>query len=262
MLIDAHCHFDFDCFNTDREACWQRCQDQGIGALIIPGVEPAQWQRVERLCEQMPLWHFTVGLHPVWLSGVHCKASALVEQLEAHLGAKNCVGIGECGLDATIDTPIDEQIVILEAHLHLAQKYGLPVVLHCVKAQNPLLQCLKNFPAVFGVVHGFSGSLQTAEQFWQKGFYLGVGGVITYSRASKTRAAITGMPLDSLLLETDAPDMPLSGGQGKRNSPEYLPQVARELAALKQLTAVEVATATTANTCRLFDRLKLTGVDG
>lgn len=253
MLIDTHCHFDFDAFNDDRAAVWNRCLDNGINQLIVPGISPEQWPRLRTLCEQNTGWFYAVGLHPWWIGKVDISLPVLRKKLIELQEVSKCVAIGECGLDAIIDTSTDKQLAVLEAHLRVASELELPVILHCVKAQNELLRCLKKFPSVRGVVHGFSGSRQLAEQFWEKGFYIGVGGVITYTRANKTRTAIAELPLESLLLETDAPDMPLFGNQGQRNSPEYLPHVAAEVAALKNISVDRVEDATTENAHRLFN---------
>lgn len=254
-FIDSHCHFDFHDFDVDRDACWQRCLKQGVQSLIIPGVEPDQWPRVARLCGENKGWRFAVGLHPWWINRVKFSITSLQNRLAFYVNTPGCTAIGECGLDANIDTPMRAQCDILELHLALAIEQQLPVIVHCVKAQNELLQCLKNFSGVRGVIHAFSGSDELARQFWRRGFYLGVGGTITYPRAKKTRQAITAMPLESLLLETDAPDIPLLGRQGERNSPEFLPRVAEALARLKKIEVKEVARVTTANAATLFDRL-------
>lgn len=254
-FIDTHCHFDFHEFDSDREACWQRSVKQGVRDIIIPGIEPDQWPRVARLCAEKAGWHFAVGLHPWWIERIKFSLTSLQNRLAFYVNTEGCTAIGECGLDTNIGTPMRVQRDILELHLALATETQLPVILHCVKAQNELIQCLINFPDVRGVIHAFSGSDQLARQFWHKGFYLGVGGTITYPRANKTRQAITAMPLESLLLETDAPDIPLFGRQGQRNSPEFLPRVADELALLKKMDVSEVARVTTANAALLFDRL-------
>src|SRR5690606_13153989 len=130
------------------------------------------------------------------------------------------------GLDANIDASMALQLLVLRAQLEVAAKCDKPVILHCVKAHNQLLEALDTSGVKRGVIHAFSGSSELAEQYWRRGFYLGIGGTITYERALKTRRAVQQLPLEALLLETDAPDMPMAGKQGERNSPEYLPEVA------------------------------------
>lgn len=249
-LIDSHCHLDFAVFDRDRETLWSRCRAAGLERLVIPGTDPEQWSRARRLCEAQPDWAFAAGLHPWWLDRAGGQWPASCERFLAH---PSCVAVGECGLDGLIERPIEQQRSLLEVHLALAQAHDKPVILHCVKAHNELIRTLKRHRLPRGgVVHAFSGSEELARTYWQMGFYLGVGGVITYSRARKTRAAVAALPLEALLLETDAPDMPLSGRQGQRNSPEYLPQVADVLAQLRDAPRERIAEQTTANARALF----------
>lgn len=138
-------------------------------------------------------------------------------------------------------------------HLQLAIEFNKPVILHSVRAHHYLLPILKKYrPQRGGVIHAFSGSYETAKQYWDAGFYLGIGGTISYERAAKTRAAVQQMPLESLVLETDAPDMPLQGTQGQRNSPEKLLEIAHCLAALRAQSVEQIAQQTSANTWKLF----------
>ena len=175
--------------------------------------------------------------------------SHLSDQLER----SKAVAVGECGLDGSIDASIESQLPILQWQVELACEQQLPLVLHGHRAHNPLLQLLsRSKPKAGGVIHGFSGSYELAQQYWRLGFYIGVGGTITYERAAKTRAAVARMPLESLVLETDAPDMPLQGFQGQPNSPLRLAQVAATLAELKNTPVDDIRQATEQNTRRLF----------
>ena len=161
--------------------------------------------------------------------------------------------MGECGLDGTIVTPLAQQVPFFKAQLALAAERSLPVIVHAHGAHNEVLQCLKAQPRLCGgVIHGFSGSPELALQYWRQGFSVGVGGTITYERAKKTRRAIEQLPWEALLLETDAPDMPLSGHQGEPNSPLRLPEIAEALAQLRGVEVAEVAAMTTRNTRRVF----------
>ena len=251
-MIDSHCHLDFSAFDSDRESVWQQCQQSGICALVIPGVYPEQWPVAQTLSESLNGVYFTAGLHPWWLAQVKVDQD-FSKQLSKVLDHSNCVAIGECGLDAAITMPLQEQRAVFEQQIALACDRNVPLVIHCRKAHSEVLALLKRFqPAKGGVIHGFSGSQAIAEAYWKLGFYLGVGGTITYQRANKTRQALEAMPLESLLLETDAPDMPLQGKQGGRNSPLYLPEVGQALADLKQLPLADIIQQTTDNSCRLF----------
>lgn len=275
-FFDSHCHFDFVEFNADRAALWRACNAQGITQLLIPGVSPDQWQTAAQLCVQYAGLCYAAGIHPHWIErqswfqtdknnlldkAVREKIAALIHQefaqqefiQSAH--SVNCVAVGECGLDKMIATPLELQQQLLRIHIEVANQLRKPLIVHCVRAHNEMIAlCKKNKPQAGGVIHAFSGSYEVAQQYVDLGFYLGIGGTITYERAQKTRAAAAKIPLEFLVLETDAPDMPLHGKQGQRNSPEYIPQIAQVLADLRGISVDKVAATTCSNTMRLFHR--------
>lgn len=253
-LIDSHCHFDFPDFDDDREEIWQQCQNSGITHLIIPGTRPDTWQQMAAKCHKKPTWFFSVGLHPYFLSSAFPMDIAL-QTMASHLEDPKCIGIGECGLDKRLDTPMELQRDVFEQQLNLATRHQVPTIIHSVKAHNETLHHLKHHPNLRGVIHAFSGSYETAKQFVDKGFYIGVGGVITYPNATKTREAIEKLPIDCMVLETDSPDMPLYGQHQKRNNPIHLIDIANQLAELKNLPFHTVASQTTKNTTQLFYKL-------
>lgn len=281
QFFDSHCHFDFIEFNADRAALWQACTAQGVTRLLMPGVAPEQWQRAAQLCVDYDGLCYAAGIHPHWIErqpwfqkdsanllsdSTLENIAALIQQEIVHsinggatgdvapAGiASNCVAIGECGLDKMIATSLEVQQQLLAVHIDVANQVHKPLIIHCVRAHNELIALLKKHkPHYGGVIHAFSGSYEIAQQYVEQGFYLGVGGTITYERAQKTRAALTKIPLEYLLLETDAPDMPLQGKQGQRNSPGYIPQVAQVLADLRGLSCADIAAATWKNTLALF----------
>ena len=257
--IDSHCHFDFEVFNGLRRQEYRRAKILGMAAMVMPGVSPTQWLTLQTLCQEYQNCYWALGVHPWWIDGLTAEVTgALCHNMDLlaarGLKDKHCVAIGECGLDGKINTPMAFQREIFTEHCRLAEQYKKPMIIHASKAQNDVLQILNAFSLTAGgVIHGFSGSLQQAEQFWQKGFYLGVGGTITYERAQKTRNAVTRLPLEALLLETDAPDMPLAGMQGRINRPSYLPEVAACLAELRAVPISEIYQQTKDNTRRLFN---------
>lgn len=271
QFFDSHCHFDFIEFNADRAALWPVCNAQGITRLLMPGVTPEQWQRAAQLCVQYDGLFYAAGIHPHWIEqqpwfqkdnenlldgGTREKIAALIQYefvRAANVNATHCVAVGECGLDKMISTSFELQRQLLVIHIELANQLHKPLIVHCVRAHNELIALLKKSKANYGgVIHAFSGSYEVAQQYVALGFYLGIGGTITYERAQKTRAAVTKIPLEFLVLETDAPDMPLQGKQGQRNSPAYIPQVAQVLADLRGMTKHEIVEATTRNAMRLF----------
>lgn len=257
-LIDSHCHFDFDAFAADRAEVWRRCQEQGVDKLVLPGVSIAQWRSLFALVNSEPNWFGAVGVHPWWAQALALAPErlqqAIVERAQKERASGRCVAVGECGLDANIDTPMDVQVAVLRPQLAAACELALPLILHSVKAHAEVLSQLKEFqPPRGGVIHAFSGSVEIAREYWKLGFYLGIGGTITYERAAKTRRTVSEVPLESIVLESDAPDMPQAGHQGERNSPEYLPAVAQTLADLRGIPVEDVRAQTRKNTERLFD---------
>ena len=233
-FIDTHCHFDFPPFSGDEEASLQRAAQAGVGKIIVPATEAENFARVQALAEKYQPLYAALGLHPGMLEK-HSDVSLdqLQQALERH--PAKVVAVGEIGLDLFGD-------------------YDLPVILHSRRTHDKLAMHLKrhDLPCT-GVVHGFSGSLQQAERFVQLGYKIGVGGTITYPRASKTRDVIAKLPLASLLLETDAPDMPLNGFQGQPNRPEQAARVFAVLCELRPEPADEIAEVLLNNTYTLFN---------
>ncbi|MEZ8141723.1 deoxyribonuclease YjjV [Enterovibrio norvegicus FF-454] len=250
-MIDTHCHFDFPPFD-DETANWvSRTAAAGVHHLIVPSVAVSNWQTTANLANTFPTISFALGLHPVWLHEHHDDD---IEKLDhaLSLAPKACVAVGECGLDFAINNPQPEkQITLLRGQLALAEKHQLPVILHCRKAHNELLQILNEFPRVKGVLHAFSGSEQVGLNYVRRGFLLGIGGTITYERANKTRNAVKALPLSAMVLETDSPDMPVSGFQGEPNLPERLTLIVAALSELKGVSVEEIihTTSQNANDC-------------
>lgn len=253
-FVDTHCHFDFPPFTDDEPASIQRAADAGVEAIIVPAIDVASMARVQQLGERFPALYIALGLHPIVIES---HRDAHLEQLEAAIAARphKLVAIGEIGLDLYRQDPqFDRQEMIFDAQLKLAKRYDLPVILHSRRTHDKLAMHLKrqDLPRT-GVVHGFAGSLQQAQRFVEMGYKIGVGGTITYSRASKTRDVMAQLPLSALLLETDAPDMPLNGFQGQPNRPEQVARVFATLCELRREPADEIADALLHNTRTLFD---------
>lgn len=253
MFYDTHCHFDFPPFAGDEELSLKRAAEAGVEKIIVPAVEARYFQRITALAETHPAIYAALGLHPVAIQ--HHQMEDL-DLLEESLGKRSpkLIAIGEIGLDLYIAEPrLDKQQQFLEAQFKLAKRYDLPVILHSRRTHDMLAGLLKrhHLPCT-GVVHGSSGSLQQAQRFVDLGYRIGVGGTITYPRASKTRAVISRLPLSSLLLETDAPDMPLNGWQGQPNRPERAADVYQALCELRPEPAEEIAIALKENADALF----------
>ena len=256
-MIDSHCHLDFDDFDDDREAVIQACLDKNIHTVLVPGVSPKHWHKQLSLCRQYSALQPALGIHPYFLSDYN---EQWLQQLALALDEfqHTLVAVGEIGLDYYLSKQPDGpskllQQSVFEKQLILAEHYQLPVIIHHRQSHNDIIRILKNSQfEQRGVVHAFSGSKQEAQSYIDRGFLLGVGGTITYERAVKTRDTIREIPLEYLLLETDAPDMPLFGYQGQRNSPERVANVAACLAKLKQVSVQEVSRQTEQNFYQLF----------
>lgn len=250
MLIDSHCHLDFTEFDVDREAVIKRCQALGINDIVIPGVKADSWSNLLSLCNSHSgLWP-ALGMHPVFMAYHQPKHIDLLEQMAKQ---HDIVAIGEIGLDFYIENPNKTgQIDLFEQQLALAKQLALPVILHVRKAHDQVISLLNRYALPGGIVHAFSGSQQQAQQYLSLGFLLGVGGVITKPNAQRLRDLFAELPLKSLVLETDAPDMPLYGHYGERNSPDSIASINNLLAKLRQTGSEVIASTTSDNVRRLL----------
>lgn len=256
-FIDSHCHLDLEPLKDRLDELWQDCQNNNIQQAIIPGLYQQQWQNLQTLTGSHQGLFFAAGIHPWFIKKNSLNKQQFLETLQSITAHKHCVAIGECGLDKLIDENFQTQKEILHWHCQAAEVLQLPLILHVRKAHNELLEILNQYPLkAGGVIHAFTGSHELAQQYWQRGFYLGVGGTITYPRAKKTINAIQQMPLESLLLETDAPDMPLHGFQGEANTPMQLIRIAESLAKIKNKDIESIRQQSMNNCLVFFEKLK------
>lgn len=240
-LFDTHCHLDFSPFSDDITHHLNLAQQQAVVRLLIPSIGASNWETLDKLAKQYASIYYALGIHPYFIDGQSLADLTTLEQRLTNR-SEHCVAVGECGLDAMIEMDLALQERLFVRQIELAQSFQLPLILHARKTHNRLIQLLKKHRFTHGgVLHGFSGSYQQAMQFVEIGFYIGVGGVITYPRANKTRLAIAQLPLDALVLETDSPDMPLMNEQGKPNHPQNLSKILRELALLKNTSTQTIA---------------------
>jgi TatD DNase family protein len=232
MFIDSHCHLDFPCFADGREELMQRLQEKQIRKVIIPATQKKSWLDIQRLSATHKNLYYALGIHPHFLGDFQENdLQVLTELLESR--DKHCIAVGEIGLDKYAPADLNRQEEIFVRQLRIAQKFNLPVIVHIVKQQSRVLEILKAEKFTRGgVYHAFSGSYEIAMEFINLGFKIGVGGVITYPGSTKTRQTVSRLPAESLLLETDAPDMPLYQQQEKYNSPANITLI---FAALSQL---------------------------
>lgn len=244
-LIDTHCHLDVDDFAADRLDVLARCQQLGIRRLIVPAVTRATWDALLHLCDNQTALYPALGLHPVYIDQ---HSSRDLDDLILYAQQHQLVAIGEIGLDFFLkELDVIKQQRFFDAQLAIAEQADLPVILHVRKAHDEVLRMLKAHTVRGGIVHAFNGSLQQAEQYIALGLKLGFGGMLTYERSTKLRQLARDLPIESIVLETDAPDMTVASHRGERNSPEYLIDCLTSLAELRQLEPEEVARQTTLN---------------
>jgi len=251
QLVDAHCHFDFPRFDDCREIELEKARQAGLVALVIPGVRQPDWLRVRRTAEAYPGLYYCLGVHP-WFVAEHKESD--MQMLAELLGTYPdlCVGIGECGLDR-LRGDMDAQWPWFERQIELASALDYPLVIHSVRTHDDVHGALRRAGwSGRALIHGFSGSYQQAKKLVDLGCFIGVGGVITYHRASKTREAIAKLPLESLVLETDAPDMAPEGVAQGYNSPAFLGQISQALAELRRTTGQALGPVLIDNVCRLY----------
>lgn len=246
QLIDTHSHIDLQSFAADFDAVLARSRENGVIAQILPGVYRHHWPNLLDVCRTEPDLFAAPGLHPMYLPR---HAPEHLDELQILAKSNNIVALGEIGLDYYIDH-IDrgKQQQLFEAQLHIAKDSDLPILLHVRKAHDQVQSILrrKQF-GCGGIVHAFGGSLQQAQKYVELGFTIGIGGTITYDRARKIRAIARDLPVEALVLETDAPDIPPAPYHGQRNSPEYLPLILKSLAQIRNEDELQLAEATTRN---------------
>ena len=250
MLIDSHCHIDAPEFDGDRDAVIARARAAGVSRQIVPAVSAAGWEKLRGLCAAAPGLHPAYGMHPMFL-GEH-RPDHLIA-LREWIERERPVAVGECGLDFFVEgLDAEQQSLYFEGQLRLARDFELPVIVHARRAVDAVMAAIRRFGHLRGVVHSFSGSADQARRLHALGFLIGLGGPVTYARANRLRTLAASLPIECLLLETDAPDQPDSGHRGQRNEPARLTTVCDTIAALRDIAPEAVARATTANAERLF----------
>ena len=250
ILVDSHCHLDASGFDRDRAAVIERAQAAGVRQQVVPAVTAASWPKLREVCQQAPGLYPAYGLHPMFLAD---HQPGHLPLLREWIERERPCAIGECGLDFFVEgLDADAQQAYFIGQLELAREFELPVIVHARRAVDAVIASIRRVGRLRGVVHSFSGSPEQARQLWQSGFLIGLGGPVTYERANRLRTLARTMPLDFLLLETDAPDQPDAGIRGQRNEPSRLPAVRDVIAELRGQSSDEIAAATTRNAERLF----------
>ena len=259
MLIDTHCHLDFERYDADRDEVIARAAAAGVTRIINPATSIETGAAALKLSESYPGVYVAVGIHP---NDTDHYSAADIPQIEAQAKQPKFVAIGEIGLDYYRDySPKDQQHRAFEAQLDLAARLRLPVIIHNRDASDDVLPILeawvKTLPDSLktrpGVLHSFSAPRSAADRALAIGFYLGFTGPITYKNADDLRAIAASVPLDRVLVETDGPFLTPHPYRGQRNEPAYVCHVAEKLAALHSKPVEAIQSATTANAERLFN---------
>ncbi len=262
-LVDTHCHLDAgELAAIGLETVVEGARAAGVDRIVVPAIDPGNFDAVRGLAARFEGVHFALGIHPLRVDD--CEDDAL-DRLDAALSETRddprLVAVGEIGLDffvAGFDAPRQERFY--RAQLAIARAHDLPVLLHVRRSQDRVLKYLREVPVPGGIAHAFNGSRQQAERFIGFGFALGFGGAMTWERARNIRRLAAGVPLEAIVLETDSPDIPPPWlPAGAPNQPMEVAGVAAELARLRGLSIDEVATATSANAERVMPRLGRAG---
>jgi len=249
-LVDTHCHLDVAEFDADRAEVLARARDAGVTHIVVPAVAAAGWDGLLALCREESGLYPALGIHPLH---VDSHAEADLREMSRLIAEERPVAIGEIGLDYYVaDIDRERQQRFFGAQLVIARDAGLPVLLHVRKAHDVVLATLRRLGVSGGIAHAFNGSLEQARQYLDLGFRLGFGGMLTYERSTRLRRLARELPIEAIVLETDAPDMTVASHRGGRNSPEYLPECLAALAGVRGEDPLYVAERTTRNACEVL----------
>ena len=252
MLIDTHVHLNADQYEEDVEEVIERAREAGVTKMVVVGFDRKTITKAMELVEQYPFLYAVVGWHPV--DAIDCTEEDLawIESLAEH---PKVVAIGEMGLDYHWDkSPKDIQQQVFRKQIQLAKRVKLPIVIHNRDATADVVRILEEEDAkeVGGIMHAFGGSVETAQQCIDMNFYISLGGTVTFKNAKAPKKIAAEIPLEKLLVETDAPYLTPHPYRGKRNEPFYVTLVAEEIARIKEISVEEVASVTTKNALNLF----------
>jgi len=263
MWIDTHCHLDAPEFSNSLPNIISAAKEKNVQAILLPAVKAADCQHVRELASQygnaIPGLVYTLGIHPLYTNQAHEEDIALLEeQITQSLSDPRFVGIGEIGLDYFVEgLDPHKQEYFFHAQLDLAQQFKLPVILHVRRSQDAILKALRRRKISGGIAHAFNGSFQQAEQFIELGFKLGFGGAATYERALQIRRLLVELPIDSIVTETDSPDIPPAWLREEGiafNEPAFLPRIANVLAEVRGISSDEFAIAVWRNAMQVLPR--------
>ncbi len=247
-LLDSHVHLSSKPIVDQVDKHLERARQAGVSGWVVPGVRPGDWACMKTIADRFAAVFLAPGVHPMeeaqWNSAVRERLAALLQHSQV-------VAVGEIGLDKRLDVSVKRQEEVFLEQIELASQRALPVIIHCCQRYGRLLELLDRVGFSHGgVFHGFSGSLEVAQEGWKRGFALGIGGLVTRPESRRLRGVVQALPPEALVLETDAPDGAPHPHRGKVNRPEWLPLIAQQVADLRGWTLEETAQITRANTVR------------
>ncbi|WP_034300173.1 TatD family hydrolase [Herbaspirillum sp. RV1423] len=261
MWIDTHCHLDAGEFAGEELAIADGAAGQGVGMIVVPAVATCNFAAVARLARQRRNCVYALGIHPLYVpTADESDLQVLRREIERALGDTRFVAIGEIGLDFFVPELKEGALREKQEHfyseqLKLAREFDLPVLLHVRRSQDIILKYLRRIAVPGGIAHAFNGSVQQAQAFIGLGFKLGFGGAMTFPRSLQIRRLASEVPLQAIVLETDAPDISPAWLHPQRNTPDQIPRIGQVLAELRGMRAEDVALATSANAHAALPRL-------
>jgi len=258
-LTDTHCHLDFDRFDTDREQVIARAVDAGVKKILVPGIDVSSSEMAIRLAEEHTEVYAAVGVHPNYGKTWNSSTFKTLETLSQH---PKVIAIGEIGLDYYREwTPHNIQKRNFNLQLDLAAEIQLPVIIHCRESYQDIHSMvadwinrlpgngLSNSP---GILHSFSGNIEQAKPFSEMNFFFGISGPVTFKNAEESRQTVAQLPLDKILIETDAPYLTPHPYRGKRNEPAYVYYIAEKIAEIHNLSPLKIGDITYENSLKIF----------
>lgn len=252
MLIDTHAHIDMEDFEPDFEQMLARAAQNGVEKIIIPAVEPSTFERVIKTAQKHENLYAATGVHP---SDAKTFSPDALEKMEEMIKQPKVIAVGEIGLDYYWDKSFNDlQKDVFSAQIEFAKKHKKPIIVHDREAHGDTLEILKmtNAHETGVIMHCFSGSPEFALECVKEGFYIALGGVVTFKNAKKMKEVAKVVPLEKLLVETDSPYLTPEPYRGKRNEPAYVKYAAQEIANIRGISFEELAKATTENAMRVF----------
>lgn len=253
-LVDTHAHLDFDSYDSDRDEVVRRAHDFGLASIVTIGIEPADWAATLEIAGRYEGVYPAIGIHPNSANQTNADTLSRLTALCRQQGGKRIVGVGETGLDYYRQHAAhDVQRASFRAHLALARELDLSVIIHNREADADVLDILKkDGKGTRGVMHSFSASLDYAKECIELGYMISLAGPVSFRKATDKHIIAREVPLEWLMLETDCPFLTPEPYRGRRNEPAYVAYTAKAVAALRDTTIEAIATATTANACKLF----------